>query len=212
MNDLEGSRRGAGSEAGAYTAPVRPVARGGGLPLPPRTLAVALLVGTLSFLVGIQVGPSSGTSPGATTAASTPSESPTSRPAEASVSPDRSRFAASFDASSLLSDAGWVGCPGNGSAGSSAGRSYEIFSARCAAPVAQQSQLVVQLEDAITMAVRSRATSRDAGLSGADDPAGSAVMSWDYSSSGFDGSIYLVATHVGSALHVVLILTEELQV
>ncbi len=85
-----------------------------------------------------------------------------------------------------------------------------ITAGQCPIPVAQQPALILALEREISTAIRETATARGGGLSGGNERDGSTVMSWDYSSDGFDGSGYLVATHAGADFHVVIILSEQL--
>jgi hypothetical protein len=185
--------------------------RGRAFPILPRTLGIALVVGFLAFMAGVQFGLPRGTGPTATVAAPIASESPAPTPAALpTVLPDRSRFATTFDSSALLREAGLPACSGTGNGGSGGGRSYVIASSRCTVPAAQQPALILKLEGEISTAIRETAISRDGGFAGSEDLAGSIVMSWDYRSDGFDGSIYLVATHAGSDLQVVIVLTEQL--
>ncbi len=189
-------------------ASVRPSMRGRAIPMLPRTLGVALVVGLVAFLAGIQFGPPRGLGPPVTAATPIPSRSPAPTIAASPiVLPDRSRFATTFDPSALLREAGLCGGGGNG--GSGGGRAYMISSGRCSVPPAQQPALILTLEGEISTAIRETAVSRDGGLAGAPDPEGPTVMSWNYRSNGFDGSIYLVATRSGSDLQVVIVLTEQ---
>ena len=59
-------------------------------------------------------------------------------------------------------------------------------------------------------AIRSNAVSRDGGLSGGGD-GGPTVMSWDYRSGDFDGSVYLVVSLTGVDLGVAVVLSEQVR-
>jgi hypothetical protein len=183
--------------------------RGRAIPMLPRTLGVALVVGVLAFVAGAQFSPPRGTGPTVTVATAIPSESPApTLAATPTVLPDRSGFATSFDPFALLREAGLPSCFGGGSGSSGGGQSHLIFSGPCSVPAAEQPALILKLEGEISTAIRETAISRDGGFAGSNGD-GWTVMSWDYRSDGFDGSIYLVATIVGSDLHVVIILTEQ---
>lgn len=200
-----------GDEVRTPVAVVRPHMRGRVIPMLPRTLGVALVVGVLAFLAGVQVGPPRGTGPTVTVATPIPSESPAPTQAAApTVLPDRSGFATAFDLIALAREAGLSACSGGSGGSNGGGRAYMIFSGRCSVPPSQQAALILKLEGEISAAIRATAISRDGGFAGSNSRDGSTVMSWDYRSDGFDGSIYLVATTAGSDLHVVVVLTEQL--
>ena len=197
-------------------AVVRPHMRGRVIPMLPRTLGVALLVGFFAFLAGVQVGPPRGTGPTVTVATPIPSESPALAPPSAAptVLPDRSGFATAFDPYALAREAGLSACSGKGSGGSGGGQSYVINWSRCSVPASQQAALILKLEGEISIVIRATASSRDGdlgSLNGPEDPEGPTVMSWNYRSDGFDGTIYLVVTRAGSDLQVVIVLSEHLQ-
>lgn len=195
-------------------APVRPRMRGRAIPILPRTLGVALIVGVLAFLAGAQLSPPHGTAPTGTTATPIPAESPelTSTPAP-TVLPDQSGFASSFDPFARALKAGFPCFGGGGGGGSGGGQSHLIVTGSCYSPAAGPTAPIVQLEGEISTAIRDTAISRDGGFGSSIDEAGATftVMSWDYRSGAFDGSIYLVATTVGSDVHVVIILTEKVR-
>jgi len=188
--------------------------RGMAIPILPRTLVVALVVGVLAFLAGVQFSPPRGTAQTVTTATPIPAESPepTSTPAP-TVLPDQSGFGSSFDPFALAQKAGLPCFGAGGSGGNGGGQSHMTFTGSCSSPVAGQPALIVQLEGEISTAIRDTAISRDGGFGSSSDEAGATftVMSWDYRSGAFDGSIYLVATTVGSDVHVVIILTEKVR-
>ncbi len=195
-------------------APVRARMRGRAIPIPPRTLGVALIVGVLAFLAGAQFSPPRGTAPTVTTATPIPSEppEPTSTPAP-TVQPDQSGFASSFDPFALAWKAGLPCFGGGGGGGNGGGPSHMTFTGSCSSPAAGPTAPIVQLEGEISTAIRDTAISREGGFGSSSDEAGATftVMSWDYRSGAFDGSVYLVATTVGSDVHVVIILTEKVR-
>jgi hypothetical protein len=168
-----------------------------------RTLGVALVVGLVAFLAGLQFAPPRETVPTAIVTA------PTAIVAAPTVLPDRSSFATSFDPDALLHEAGLAACLGDGG-GRGGGRAYLISSGSCSVPEAQQPALILELEREISTAIRERATSRGGGFTGTYDQ-GPIVTSWEYRSDGFDGNVYLVATHAGSDLQVTIILTEQFE-
>lgn len=159
----------------------------------PRTIGVAVVVGILAFLAGVQVGLPRGSSP-----------------AVGAVAPDRSSFATAFDPMAVLRDAGLNACAGGSNGRAGGGRSHVIASMQCPVQSAQQSPLILKLEGQISTMVRERAVSRDGGLAGVGGD-GPTVMSWNYRSDGFDGSVYLVVTRDGSGLQVVIVLDEQLR-
>lgn len=193
-------------------ARVRSQMRGLAIPMPPRTLGVALVVGLLAFLAGVQLAPAGGKGTAVTVATPAPTGSPTPTLTPASPTlPDRSRFATTFDPTALAVHAG-LACIGGSNASYGAGRTYLIVSGRCPVPAQQQPALILKLEGEISTAIRATAITRDGGFAGGSGPNsnGATVMSWDYRSDGFEGSVYLVATRAGSDVQLVIILTEQI--
>lgn len=142
-----------------------------------------------------------GTAVTVATPAPTGSPTPTLTPASPTL-PDRSRFATTFDPTALAVHAG-LACIGGSNASYGAGRTYLIVSGRCPVPAQQQPALILKLEGEISTAIRATAITRDGGFAGGSGPNsnGATVMSWDYRSDGFEGSVYLVATRAGSDVH-----------
>lgn len=201
---------GPGDEVRIPAALVRSRTRGRAIPLLPRTLGVALVVGFLAFAAGVQFDAPRGTGPTVTEATPTPSESPVPTPAASpSVLVGRSRFANTFDPTALMQEAGLSTCSGSYSGGSGRGQAYVISVARCSVAPALQAALVLRLESVISAAIRRAGVSREGGVAGPDDPDGPTVTSWNYRSDGFDGSIYLVATHTGTDFQVSIVLSEQ---
>jgi hypothetical protein len=159
----------------------------------PRILGMAVVVGIIAFLAGFQFAQPRALSP-----------------AVSAAMPDRSSFATAFDPMAVLREAGMSGCAGRSNARAGGGRSYVIASMQCPVQPAQQSPLILKLEGQISTAIRERAVSRDRGLAGVDGN-GPTVMSWDYRSNGFDGSVYLVVTRAGSDLQLVIVLDEQIR-
>lgn len=202
---------GPGDEVRIPSALVRSRMRGRAIPLLPRTLGVALVVGFLAFVAGVQFGPPRGPGPTVTVATPIPSGSPAPAPAASpTVLLGRSRFATTFDPTALMREAGLSACSGSDSGGSGGGRAYVVSVSRCSVTPAQQPALIRKLEGEISTAIRQTALRRDGGVAGPDDPDGPIVISWNYRSDGFDGSIYLVATHAGTDFQVLIALSEQL--
>lgn len=199
-----------GDEVSISAEPVRSRMRGRGVPLLPRSVGVALVVGFVAFVAGVQLAAPNG--PGPKVAETRPA--PTD-PATASVlaSPDlvlgRSRFATAFNPLARLRDAGLSTCAGSDSGGTANGRAYAVVVVRCSVPLAGQPAQVRRLEQMITTAIDQDAVRRDGGVAGPDDPDGPTVASWNYSSDGFDGSVYLATTHTGSNFQVLIVISEQ---
>ena len=174
------------------------------------TAGAALLVGSIAFLAGLQLGSTRTAAPTVTVAmptAGSPSSTSVASPTEL---PDRSRFLTAFDPNMLARKAGLGPCVGNGNGSYGDGRGYSIASGRCTIPAARQHALTLALEGEISTAIRETAKVRGGDFAGGSERAGSTIMSWNYSSNGFDGTVYLVATSAGDELSVVIILTEQL--
>ena len=185
--------------------------RGNAVPMLSRTFGVALVVGLVAFLAGLQFAPQRETVPTVIVTAPTATlATPAQTVGAPTVLPDRSGFATSFDPDALLREAGLAACSGDGGGSSGGGRTYLTTSGSSSVPEAQQPALILELERGISTAIRERATSRGGGFTGTSDQ-GPVVTSWEYRSDGFDGNVYLVATHAGSDLQVTIILTEQFQ-
>jgi hypothetical protein len=188
--------------------------RGRAIPILPRTLGVALIVGVLAFLAGAQFSTPRGTAQTVTAATPIPAEPlELTSTAAPTVLLDQSGFASSFDPFALARKAGLPCFGGGGGGGSGGGQSHMTFTGSCPSSAAGPTALILQFEGEISTAIRDTAISRDGGFGSSSDEAGATftVMSWDYRSAAFDGSIYLVATTVGSDVHVVIILTEKVR-
>jgi hypothetical protein len=191
-------------------APVRSRMRGRAVPLLPRTLGVALVVGFLAFVAGVQFAEPRGTGPAVTETQPSPTESAA---ATERASPDivegRSTFASAFNPLARLQGAGLSTCAGSESGGTRNGKAYIVVVVRCVLAPARQPAQILRLQGVISSAIDEAATRRDGGVAGPDDPDGPSVRSWNYASDGFDGSVYLGTTHTGSNFQVVIILSEE---
>lgn len=199
-----------GDEVSIPAAPVRSRMHGRGVPLLPRSVGVALVVGFVAFVAGVQFAAPQGRGPTVTEPRPSPPE-----PATASVlaSPDvvlgRSRFATAFNPLAKLRDAGLSTCAGSDSGGTDNGRAYAVVVVRCSVPPAGQPAQVRRLQQMITSAIDQDAVRRDGGVAGPDDPEGPTVMSWNYTSDGFDGSVYLATAHTGSNFQVLIVISEQ---
>ncbi len=199
-----------GDEVSIPAGPVRSRMRGRGVPLLPRSVGVALVVGFLAFVAGVQLAAPNGPGPTVTETRPSPTD-----PATASVlaSPDvvlgRSRFATAFNPLERLREVGLTTCAGSDSGGIGNGRAYAVVVVRCSVPPAGQPAEVRRLEQMITTAISQDAVRRDGGVAGPDDPDGPTVMSWNYTSDGFDGSVYLATAHTGSNFQVLIVISEQ---
>ena len=193
------SGRTPGGEVSIPAGPVRARMHGRAVPLLPRSVGVALVVGFLAFVAGVQFAAPQGRGPTVTEIRPDPTD-----PVTASVlaSPEvvlgRSGFATAFNPLARLRDAGLSTCAGSDSGGTDNGRAYAVVVVRCSVPPAGQPAQVRRLEQLITTAIDQDAVRRDGGVAGPDDPDGPTVMSWNYSSDGFEGSVYLATTHAGA--------------
>ena len=191
-------------------AQVRSRMRGRAVPLLPRTLGVALVIGFLAFVAGVQFAAPRGMGPTVTEARPTPTGSAEATPvASPDVLQGRSRFASTFNPLARLQEAGLSTCAGSDSGGSGSGRAYVVVVVRCIMAAARQPAQLLRLEQVISTAIDQGTVSRDGGVAGPDDPDGPTVRSWSYRSDGFDGSVYLVSTHTGSSFQVLIVLSEE---
>ncbi len=200
---------GPGEERRAPVAAVRPRMRGRSVPVFPRTLVAAVVVGLVAFVAGAQLGPPRQDSPTTVVAPSTSDRVPPTPIAVPSVVAGESPFANTFYPGLVLDEAGLV-CTSSGlSGGAGAGRAFFVESERCAVPTARQGPLILALEGVISGAIRRTAITRGEGFSVASGPEVPRVTSWDYRSDGFDGSLTLVATSAGPVLELVFILMEQ---
>ena len=189
---------------------VRSRMAGRAVPLLPRTLGVALLVGFLAFVAGVQFAAPRGTGPTVTETRPVPSESAAATPL---VSPDvvegRSTFASALNPLARLQEAGLSTCAGSESGGTGNGRAYVVVVVRCVLAPSRQPAQILRLRQVISAAIDQAGTRRDGGVAGPDDPDGPSVVSWNYTSDGFDGSVYLGTTHTGSNFQVMIVLSER---
>jgi hypothetical protein len=189
---------------------VRSRMHGRAVPLLPRSVAIALVVGFVAFVAGVQFAAPQGRGPTVTETRPGPTN-----PATASVlaTPEvvlgRSGFATAFNPLARLQDAGLSTCAGGDSGGTDNGRGYAVVVVRCSVPPAGQPAQVRRLEEMITAAIDQDAVRRDGGVAGPDVPDGPTVASWNYSSDGFDGSVYLATTHTGSNFQVLIVISEQ---
>ena len=189
---------------------VRSRMAGRAVPLLPRTLGVALVVGFLAFVAGVQFAGPRGTDPAVTETQPTPTGSAAATERAATdVVEGRSTFASAFNPLARLQDAGLSTCAGSESGGTRSGQAYIVVVARCVLAPARQPPQVLRVGQVISAAIDQAATRRDGGVAGPDDPDGPSVRSWNYSSDGFDGSVYLVTTHTGSNFQVLIVLSEQ---
>jgi len=202
---FSGHGRDADAAPSPSAAALRPTVRGRSIPLLPRTLGVALVVGLVAFLAGAQLAPRAA-GPVATAPTSSPAPTSLATPTEM---PDRSRFATFFDPGALTRSAG-MACGGTSNGASQAGSAYMVYSATCPMEFPLQQVAVRGLEAAISKSIRDTADSRARGLSGPDNWPDATVMSWNYVSDGFEGSVYLMASGSGSSINVAMFLTERL--
>jgi hypothetical protein len=191
-------------------APVRPRMRGRAVPLLPRALGVALVVGFLAFVAGVQFAAPRGVDRTLTETLPTPTETAaaTGRPSPEVVE-GRSTFATAFNPLARLQEAGLTTCVGSESGGTRGDQAYIVVVARCVLAPARQAAQVLRLGQVIAAAIDRVGTRREGGVAGPDDPDGPSVRSWNYGSDGFDGSVYLVTTHTGSDFQVLIVLSEE---
>lgn len=201
---------GTDDEVRVPAAQVRSRMRGRAVPVFPRTLSVALVVGFLAFVAGLQLAVPRGTDPAVTEALPTPTESTaTSERASPDVVEGRSTFASAFNPLARLQEAGLSTCPGSESGGTRSNQAYIVVVVRCVLAPARQPAQILRLQQVISTAIDQTSTRRDGGVAGPDDPDGPTVASWNYTSDGFDGSVYLGTTHTGSDFQVVIILSEQ---
>ena len=190
--------------------PVRLRMHGRGVPLLPRSVGVALVVGFLAFVAGIQFAPAQARFPTVTETRPDPTDRATTT---VLASPDailgRSPFATAFNPLARLREAGLTTCAGSDSGGTDHGRAYAVVVVRCSVPPAGQPAQVRRLEQMITSAIDQDAVRRDGGVVGPDDPDGPTLTSWNYSSGGFDGSVYLATTHTGTNFQVLIVISEQ---
>lgn len=191
-------------------AQVRSRMRGRAVPLLPRTVGVALVVGFLAFVAGVQFAAPRATGPTVAEVTPTPTASAAAtQVASPNVLQGRSRFASAFNPLARLQEAGLSTCAGSDSGGGGSGGAYVVVVVRCIVVPARQPAQLLRLEQVISTAIDQGTVSRDGGVAGPDDPDGPTVKSWNYSSDGFDGSVYLVSTHTGSNFQVLIVLSEE---
>ncbi len=191
-------------------APVRSRMQGRAVPLVPRTLGVALVVGLLAFVAGLQLAGPRGTSPTVAETRPVPTESAAATQlASPEVIEGRSTFASALNPLARLQEAGLSTCAGSESGGTGSGRAYVVVIVRCALAPARQPAQILRLQQVISAAIDRAGARRDGGVAGPDDPDGPSVVSWNYSSDGFDGSVYLGTTHTGSNFQVLIVLSEH---
>ena len=199
-----------GDEVSIPAEPVRSRMHGRGVPLLPRSVGVALVVGFLAFVAGIQFAAPETRGPTVTETRPDPTDPAT---VIGLASPDAvlgsSRFAAAFNPLARLREVGLTTCAGSDSGGTDNGRAYAVVVVRCSVPPAGQPAQVRRLEQMITSAIDRDAVRRDGGVVGPDDPDGPMVASWNYRSGGFDGSVYLATTHTGSNFQVLIVISEQ---
>jgi hypothetical protein len=184
--------------------------RGRAVPLLPRTLGVALVVGFLAFVAGFQLAAPRGTGPTVTETRPVPSASAAATPlGSPGVVEGRSTFASALNPLARLQEAGLSTCPGSESGGTGSGRAYIVVVVRCVLAPSRQPAQILRLQQVISAAIDQAATRHDGGVAGPDDPDGPSVVSWNYRSDGFDGSVYLGTTHTGSSFQVLIILSEQ---
>ncbi len=201
-----------GNEVSIPAEPVRSRLHGRGVPLLPRSVGVALVVGFVAFVAGVQLAAPRGGGPAVTETLPNPTDPATaSMVASPGVVLGRSPFATAFNPLAKLRDAGLSTCSGSDSGGTDGGRAYAVVVLRCSVPPAGQPAQVRRLEQMISTAIDQDAERLDGGVAGPDDPDGPTVVSWNYRSDGFDGSISLATTHTGSNFQVVIVISEQRQ-
>jgi hypothetical protein len=169
-----------------------------------------MAVGVLAFVAGVQLAAPNAPGPSATPARPDPTDPATaSVPASPDVVLGRSGFANAFNPLARLREAGLSTCAGSDSGGTANGRAYAVVVVRCSVSPAGQSAQVRRLEQMISTAIDQEAQRGDGGVAGPDDPDVPTVMSWNYSSDGFEGSVYLATTHAGSNFQVLIVLSEQ---
>ena len=202
--------RTAGDEVSIPAGPVRSRMRGRSVPLLPRSVGVALVVGFLAFVAGVQFAVPQGRGTTITDTRPDPTGSATATvPATPYIVLGRSHFATAFNPLARLGDAGLTTCAGSDSGGTDNGRAYAVVVVRCSVPPARQPAQVRRLEQMIATAIDQDAVRREGGVAGPDDPDGPTVASWNYGSDGFDGSVYLATTHTGSNFQVLIVISEQ---
>ena len=205
-----GPGRTPGDEVSIPAEPVRSRMRGHGVALLPRSVVVALVVGFLAFVAGVQFAAPQGSGPAVTEIRPSPTDSATAAvPASPAAVLGRSHFATAFNPLARLQDVGLTTCTGSDSGGTADGRASAVVVLRCSVPPALQPAEVRRLEQLITTAIGQDAERRAGGVIGPDDPEGPTVASWNYSSDGFDGSVYLATTHTGSNFQVLIVINEQ---
>jgi hypothetical protein len=201
-----------GDEVSIPAEPVRSRMHGRGVPLLPRSVGVALLVGFVAFVAGVQFAAPQERGPTVTETRPDPTDPATATVlATPAVVLGRSHFANAFNPLARLQEAGLSTCTGSDSGGTDNGRAYAVVVVRCSVPPAGQAAQVRRLEQMISTAIDQDAERRDGGVVGPDDPAGPTVASWNYRSDGFDGSVYLATTHTGSDFQVLIVISEQLR-
>jgi hypothetical protein len=191
-------------------AQVRSRMRGRAVPLLPRTVGVALVVGFLAFVAGVQFAAPRATGPTVAEVTPTPTASAAAtQVASPNVLQGRSTFASALNPLARLQEAGLSTCAGSESGGTSSDQAYVVVVVRCVLAPARQPAQILRLQQVISAAIDQAATRRDGGVAGPDDPDGPSAVSWNYSSDGFNGSVYLVTTHTGSNFQVLIVLSEE---
>jgi hypothetical protein len=184
--------------------------QGRAVPLFPRTLGVALVVGLLAFLAGLQLAGPRATGPTVTETRPGPSESAAATQlASPEVIEGRSTFASALNPLARLQEAGLTTCAGSESGGTGSDRAYVVVIVRCVLAPSRQPAQILRLQRVISAAIDRAGTRLDGGVAGPDDPDGPSVVSWNYSSDGFDGSVYLGTTHTGSNFQVLIVLSEH---
>lgn len=191
-----------GDKGRVAAVPIHPHVRSDAIPMLPRSVGLALVVGFLAFVAGVRVGTPYMSGP---TGSSVPSASP-SEP----LRPEQSSFAAAFDPDALSRNSGLPGCPSSGSGRSAGnGRTLSMTFFRCSVPPATQPLVVRQVEQAISTDIRQNATPQSGGFNGsADSVRAPTVVSWNYQSDGLSGSVYLVATYSSTDVQFVITLSE----
>ena len=205
-----GAGQAQGDEISIPAGPVHARMRGRGIPLLPRSVGVALVVGFVAFVAGTQLAPSQGRGTTVTETRPDPTDPATATVlATPGVVLGRSPFATAFNPLARLQAAGLSNCAGSDSGGTDNGRASAVVVLRCSVPPAGQPAQVVRLEQMISTAIDQDAERRDGGIVPPIDPRGPTVMSWNYTSDGFDGSVYLATTHTGSNFQVLIVISEQ---
>ncbi len=200
--------------------PVAPVVRDKGLPALPRVVIVALVVGVVAFVAGVQLGSEHRTDlPLPSVSPASPSESPSASPSliasPVTAVPDASEFARTFWPPDVIAGlAGGTTCtnrtvpPGFITGTGSGPTLVRVWATFCPLGGRERATFLDRLINAVrTTAVGSGIPSESWGSS--SDDRGMTVFYYPYAHGAFVGSVTLAADAVGDGLDIVITLEER---